>query len=192
MYLCKKLQALERTSGQFDLVIQKCRELFSRKTTDYGTAWRILRPTSLTDQLLIKAKRIRSVQEKGIQMIEDSVNGEFVGLVNYSILALIQRQLPPDTPLELPLSQVLEWYDREVEITKDLMLKKNHDYGEIWRDMRVSSMTDLVLMKLLRIKQIEDNGEQTQVSEGIDANYRDIINYAIFALIKIDEENSLP
>lgn len=183
---------MERTSGQFDLVIQKCRELFSRKTTDYGTAWRILRPTSLTDQLLIKAKRIRSVQEKGIQMIEDSVNGEFVGLVNYSILALIQRQLPPDTPLELPLSQVLEWYDREVEITKDLMLKKNHDYGEIWRDMRVSSMTDLVLMKLLRIKQIEDNGEQTQVSEGIDANYRDIINYAIFALIKIDEENSLP
>ncbi|MDP4711348.1 MAG: DUF1599 domain-containing protein [Saprospiraceae bacterium] len=183
---------MERTSGQFDLVIQKCRELFSRKTTDYGTAWRILRPTSLTDQLLIKAKRIRSVQEKGIQMIEDSVNSEFIGLVNYSLLALIQRQLPPEMPLELPLPQVLEWYDREVATTKALMLKKNHDYGEIWRDMRVSSMTDLVLMKLLRIKQIEDNGEQTQVSEGIDANYRDIINYAIFALIKIEEENTLP
>jgi len=159
---------------------------------DYGTAWRILRPTSLTDQLLIKAKRIRSVQEKGTQLIEDSVNSEFVGLVNYSILALIQRQLSPDEPLELAPDQVLGWYDKEVAITKALMLKKNHDYGEIWRDMRVSSMTDLILMKVLRIKQIEDNGEQTQVSEGIDANYRDIINYAIFALIKIEEENTLP
>lgn len=181
---------MERTSGQFDNVMGRCRNLFAHKMQDYGTAWRILRPTSLTDQLLIKARRIRSIQENGKQEVDDPVSGEFIGLVNYSILAIIQRRLPSNSPIELPIQEVLEWYDKETTATKNLMMKKNHDYGEVWRDMRVSSMTDLILMKLLRIRQIEDNEEQTLVSEGIDANYRDIINYAIFALIKLEEENN--
>lgn len=180
---------MKRTSGQFDSIISRCRDLFEKKTRDYGTAWRILRPSSLTDQLLIKAKRIRSIQENGSQAIDDPVDAEFIGLVNYSILALIQRSLPENTSLEIPENRVMEWYDKEASETKSLMLKKNTDYGEVWREMRVSSMTDMILMKLLRIKQIEDNSEKTLVSEGIDANYRDIINYAIFALIKLEEEN---
>lgn len=180
---------MERTSGQFDSIIERCRDLFEKKTRDYGTAWRILRPSSLTDQLLIKAKRIRSIQENGSQAVDDPVDSEFIGLVNYSILALIQRSLPKDTPLEIPEIQVMDWYKREASMTKSLMQKKNTDYGEVWREMRVSSMTDMILMKLLRIKQIEDNSGVTLVSEGIDANYRDIINYAIFALIKLEEQN---
>jgi hypothetical protein len=178
---------LNATLQQYDRIIARCRELFLRKQADYGTSWRILRTSSLTDQLYIKAKRIRSIEEKGHQAVADPVDGEFLGLVNYSIMALIQLDLPGDAPLELAVDETARLYDRHVATARELMLLKNHDYGEVWREMRVSSMTDLILAKLLRIKQIEDNAGQTQVSEGLDANYRDIINYAVFALIKLEE-----
>jgi hypothetical protein len=178
---------LSATVQQYDRIITRCRELFLRKQADYGTSWRILRTTSLTDQLYIKAMRIRSIEEKGHQEVADSVDGEFQGLINYSIMALIQLELVADASLEMTESQTAELYDRHMVATRELMLRKNHDYGEVWREMRVSSMTDLILAKLLRIKQIEDNAGQTQVSEGLDANYQDIINYAVFALIKLEE-----
>lgn len=165
-----------------------CRELFLKKTADYGTAWRILRPSSITDQLYIKALRIRSIEEKGVQKVEDPVEAEFVGLVNYCVLALIQLSLPPEAPLDLPPAQVQTLYDRQIEENIRLLQAKNHDYGEAWRLMRVSSMTDLILQKLLRIKQIENNAGHTLVSEGLEANYRDIINYAVFALIRLGSE----
>ena len=167
-----------------------CRSLFAKKTADYGTAWRILRPSSLTDQLYIKAKRIRSIEEKGEQRVADSVEDDYIGLVNYSILALMQLHLSTDAALELPTEQVLQYYDEQLQRSRDLLAAKNHDYGEAWRDMRRSSITDLILQKLLRLRQIEGNDGRTVVSEGQDANYLDIINYAIFALIKIDEKNA--
>jgi hypothetical protein len=176
---------MEQTLTEFRGVIDECRSLFLAKTKDYGTAWRILRLRSITDQLYIKAMRIRSIEEKGAQKVDDSVASEFVGLVNYSILALIQMQVPADAPLDLPVEEVSEWYNREVDKNIRLLTHKNHDYGEAWRWMRVSSMTDLILQKILRIKQIEDNNGATLVSEGLEANYRDIINYAVFALIKL-------
>lgn len=176
---------MELTLQQFDAIVAKCREVFIKKTHDYGTSWRILRPSSLTDQLYIKAWRIRSIEEKGIQQVSDPIADEFLGLVNYSIIALIQNELPADTPLELPLETVSALYDQQLAETRKLLQQKNHDYGEIWRELRVSSMTDLILSKLLRIRQIEDNSGKTIASEGVDANYRDIINYAIFALIKL-------
>ena len=175
---------MTQTLEQFQSVVAQCRDLFLKKTADYGTAWRILRPSSITDQLYIKALRIRSIEEKGEQRVDDPVEGEFVGLVNYSVLALIQLALPADAPLELPAEQVAQLYDQHIADNIRLLQAKNHDYGEAWRLMRVSSITDLILQKLLRIKQIEDNAGQTQVSEGLEANYRDIINYAVFALIK--------
>ena len=175
---------MTQTLEQFQTVVGQCRDLFLKKTADYGTAWRILRPSSITDQLYIKALRIRSIEEKGEQRVADPVEGEFVGLVNYSVLALIQLALPADAPLELPAEQVAQLYDQHISENIRLLQAKNHDYGEAWRMMRVSSMTDLILQKLLRIKQIEDNAGQTQVSEGLEANYRDIINYAVFALIR--------
>ncbi len=178
---------MSATLQQYDRILSGARELFLRKQADYGTSWRILRTTSLTDQLYIKAMRIRSIEEKGHQEVADPVEGEFIGLINYSIMALIQLEIPAGAPLELDEIAVAEWYDREATAARALMLRKNHDYGEVWREMRVSSMTDLILAKLLRIKQIEDNAGQTQVSEGLDANYLDIINYAIFALIKLEE-----
>lgn len=178
---------MEKTLQQFRSVVSRCRDLFLKKTVDYGTAWRILRPSSITDQLYIKALRIRSIEEKGAQKVDDPIEGEFVGLVNYSVLALIQLQLPETESLELPPARVAELYDQHVEENIRLLQNKNHDYGEAWRLMRVSSMTDLILQKLLRIKQIEDNSGQTLVSEGLEANYRDIINYAIFALIRLEE-----
>jgi hypothetical protein len=180
---------MEKTVSQFNAEIDRCRSLFLHKTADYGTSWRILRPSSLTDQLFIKARRIRTIEDKGAQMVADSVESEFVGLVNYAILALIQLNLPDDMPLQLPLTAVETLYNREVNENLALLQAKNHDYGEVWRDMRVSSMTDLILQKLLRIKQIEDNGGATVVSEGLEANYRDILNYAVFALIRLSEEN---
>jgi len=173
------------TLTQYQQQQTRCRELFAKKTQDYGTAWRILRLSSLTDQLFIKAKRIRSIEEKGEQKISDSVENEYIGLVNYSLIALIQLQLGEETNLELGLEQTLNLYDAAAQRTQQLMLDKNHDYGEAWREMRISSLTDLILMKLLRVKQIEDLKGQTQVSEGVDANYQDIINYAIFALIRL-------
>jgi hypothetical protein len=175
------------TLRQYKAIIDKCRALFEAKTKDYGTAWRILRLPSLTDQIYIKANRIRSIQEKGKQLIEDGIASEFIAIVNYCIMANIQLQLGPDAPLELPLDQCLSAYDNEVETTLALQSNKNHDYGEAWRQMRVSSMTDIILMKLLRIKQIEDHHGVTLVSEGVDANYRDIMNYAIFCLILMGE-----
>ncbi|MCO6492359.1 MAG: DUF1599 domain-containing protein [Phaeodactylibacter sp.] len=178
---------MNRTLEQFDQILVKCRELFEQKTRDYGTAWRILRPSSLTDQLFIKARRIRSIEEKGRQKVEDSVEGDYMGLINYSLMAMLQLELPDSAPLELPPEEALRLYGEKVAQTRALLEAKNHDYGEAWRDMRVSSMTDLILMKLLRIKQIEDNEGRTIASEGLEANYQDIVNYAIFALIKIQE-----
>jgi hypothetical protein len=179
---------VEKTLEQYKQIIERCKEIFLAKTADYGTAWRILRLPSLTDQLYIKASRIRSIEEKGVQKVGDSIENEFIGLVNYSIIALIQLTLSDNDPMELPVEALRQRYDEEVRITRDLMADKNHDYGEIWRDMRVSSLTDIILMKILRIKQIEDNQGKTLISEGLDANYRDIVNYAVFALIKIGEK----
>ena len=175
-----------QTYQEYNQVIQACKDVFVKKTQDYGTAWRILRLPSLTDQLYIKAQRIRSIQEKGTQQVEDSVAGEFVGIVNYCIIALMQLELPADAPLELPLSELEPYYDRIAEETLDLLKNKNHDYGEAWREMRISSIADIILMKLLRVKQIEDNDGQTVISEGVAANYQDMINYAVFCLIKMN------
>lgn len=158
--------------------------MFEKKTIDYGTAWRIMRLPSITDQILIKAQRIRSIQEKGKQMIDEGIESEFIGIINYCIIAIIQLGLPENAPVELEPKWVLERYDAEAEETLQLLLKKNHDYGEAWRELRVSSITDIILMKLHRVKQIEDNQGKTLVSEGLDANYRDMLNYSVFALIR--------
>lgn len=175
------------TSKQYDAVIDRCVSLFEKKTTDYGTAWRILRPSSLTDQIFIKAQRIRTIEEKGESKVGEGIEDEFIGIINYSLMALIQLELPADAPLELAPNDAVTFYQQQAKITKDLMMAKNHDYGEAWRDMRVSSFTDLILMKILRIKQIEDNQGKTLVSEGIDSGFRDMINYAVFALIQMGE-----
>ena len=177
---------INHTINEYQQVIKKCREVFLKKTIDYGTAWRILRLPSITDQIFIKAQRIRSIQEKGEQKIEDNIQSEFLGIINYSIIALIQLELPADSPMELEIEKVNELYDKNVNQTIQLLQDKNHDYGEAWRAMRVTSITDIILMKLLRIKQIEDNSGVTIISEGVDANYRDIINYAVFCLIKLN------
>ena len=175
------------TVEQFDQVISQSRSIFLNKTKDYGTSWRILRPTSLTDQLYIKAKRIRSIEEKQEQLVGDSIDEDYIGLVNYCVMALIQLERSNDDTLELTNEEVQTLYDSYIADTKALMIKKNHDYGEVWMDMRIESITDLILMKLLRIKQIEDNKGKTVISEGLDANYQDIINYSVFALIKLEE-----
>jgi hypothetical protein len=178
---------MKKTNQQFDQVIAECRSVYLKKMEDYGTAWRILRPISLTDQIYIKARRIRSIEEKGISKVNEGIRPEFTGIINYAIMGLIQLELGPSEK-ELDKSNSLELYDSYFQKAKKLMQDKNHDYGEAWRKMRISSYTDLILMKLKRIKQIEDNEGKTIVSEGIDANYLDIINYAVFALIKIDSE----
>ncbi len=180
----------DRTSTQFDQVIESCRHVFVQKMRDYGTAWRILRTTSLTDQIYIKAERIRSIDTKGQQKIKEGIGSEFTGIINYSLMALIQLELGEDKPFELDIDQASALYDKYAQKAKELMLDKNHDYGEAWRNMRISSLTDIILMKLLRIKQIEDHRGKTFVSEGVDANYYDIINYAAFALIKLQEEKN--
>lgn len=174
-----------QTVGEYNEVISLCKELFKKKTLDYGTAWRILRLPSITDQIFIKAQRIRSIQEKGNQKVNDPIADEFIGIINYCIIALIQLSLQEDDRLELPYEELEPLYDRWVDLTRGLLENKNHDYGEAWRDMRVSSMTDIILMKLYRVKQIEDNQGKTIVSEGIEANYQDMINYAVFCLIKL-------
>ncbi len=173
------------TSQQYDSIIAICRALFINKMKDYGSAWRILRLPSLTDQIYIKAQRIRSLQENEVRKIDEDETGEFIGIINYSIMALIQLELGVVDQPDLNVEEATQLYDAKVKLTKDLMEDKNHDYGEAWREMRVSSLTDLILQKLLRVKQIEDNKGKTLVSEGIDANYQDMINYAIFALILI-------
>ena len=174
---------MKNTSQEYDAVIAICRQLFINKMKDYGSAWRILRLPSLTDQIFIKAQRIRSLQENDIRKIDEDETGEFIGIINYSIMALIQLELGLVEQPDLDVTTATNWYDTKIELTKTLMEAKNHDYGEAWREMRVSSLTDLILQKLLRVKQIEDNKGKTLVSEGIDANYQDMINYAVFALI---------
>lgn len=180
---------MNKTSTQYDKVINSCKDIFIKKMKDYGTAWRILRTSSITDQLFIKAQRIRNIEDKGNQKIDDDIRSEYIGIINYSVIGLIQLSMKSDTRMELPVDEVSKLYDKHVSEAKKLMENKNHDYGEAWRDMRVSSLTDLILMKLLRIKQIEDNKGETIISEGIDANFNDMINYAIFALIKLDESS---
>nr|WP_315152227.1 DUF1599 domain-containing protein [uncultured Flavobacterium sp.] len=174
---------MKNTSQEYDAVIAICRQLFINKMKDYGSAWRILRLPSLTDQIFIKAQRIRSLQENDIRKVDEDETGEFIGIVNYSIMALIQLELGVVEQPDLDVTDATTWYDNKIELTKTLMEAKNHDYGEAWREMRVSSLTDLILQKLLRVKQIEDNKGKTLVSEGIDANYQDMINYGVFALI---------
>lgn len=177
---------MSETSRQYDSIIDQCRKLFRNKMKDYGPAWRILRLPSLTDQIFIKAQRIRSIEEKGTQLVADDLQGEFIGILNYSIIALINlKEGVVDQP-DMDSEEAMKYYDKFAKQAKDLMERKNHDYGEAWRDMRISSFTDLILQKILRIKQIEDNRGQTIVSEGIDANYFDMINYAVFALIKME------
>lgn len=171
------------TPKQFDEVISACRALYIKKFKDYGCAWRILRLPSLTDQIFIKAQRIRSLQENEVRKVDEDETAEFIGIINYAIMALIQMEKGVVQQPDLDEEQAVNLYDKQVELTKKLMLDKNHDYGEAWREMRVSSLTDLILQKLLRVKQIEDNAGKTIVSEGVGANYRDMINYAVFALI---------
>lgn len=179
---------MSNTSEQYDLVIQKCRELFFKKAKDYGSAWRILRLPSLTDQIFIKAQRIRSLQENAVRKVDEGEQSEFIGIINYSLMALVQLEKGYVEQPDLDIDEALKLYDQKAQLTKKLMEDKNHDYGEAWREMRVSSLTDLILQKLLRVKQIEDNEGATLVSEGIDANYQDIINYAVFALIHLSED----
>lgn len=174
------------TLSQYDGQVAACRALFLDKMHDYGTAWRVLRPSSLTDQLFIKAQRIRTLQEGATQKVDEGIKPEFVAIVNYCMMALIQLDLPDDSPMELPADEATALFDRALTQTRDLMTRKNHDYGEAWRDMRVSSLTDLILMKLLRIKQLEDLEGGAKVSEGADAGYMDMANYALFALIHLE------
>ena len=176
---------LNRTEAEYQAVIQVCKELFIKKTKDYGTAWRILRPASITDQIFIKAQRIRTLEETGINKVGDGISGEYIGIVNYCVIGILQLELEPTAPMEINVEEVSFFYDQKIRETYELMLAKNHDYGEAWRDMRISSLTDLILMKLLRVKQIEDNSGKTLASEGVKANYQDMLNYAVFALIKL-------
>ena len=177
---------ISQTEKEYREVITSCKDIFEKKTVDYGTAWRILRLPSITDQIYIKAQRIRSIQEKGNQKIDEDIAGEFIAIVNYCIMALIQIELTDNDEMELPAEQVVTSYVKEMEETINLLLDKNHDYGEAWREMRISSITDIILMKIFRTKQIENNKGKTLISEGVDANYRDMINYAVFCLIKIN------
>lgn len=177
---------MSNTSQQYDAIIAICRDLYTKKLQDYGCAWRILRLPSLTDQIFIKAQRIRSLQENEVRKVDEGEASEFIGIINYSIMALIQLEKGVADQPDLSVEEAVTLYDEKIKLTKDLMEAKNHDYGEAWREMRVSSLTDLILQKLLRVKQIEDNKGKTIVSEGIDANYQDMINYSVFALIHMD------
>jgi len=181
---------MQNTSKQYDVVVEECRNLFIKKMSDYGSAWRILRLPSLTDQIFIKAQRIRQLQENTERKVDEGEKSEFIGIINYSIMALIQLELGVVEQPDIDTNQATTLYNNHVKITKQLMENKNHDYGEAWREMRISSLTDLILQKLLRVKQIEDNQGKTLVSEGIDANYQDMINYAIFALIHYSKLDS--
>ena len=178
---------MQDTSKQYDQIIDKSRSLFINKMKDYGSAWRILRLPSLTDQIFIKAQRIRSLQHNSVRKVDEGEASEFIGIINYCIMALIQLEKGVVEQPDLSVEEATKLYDEKVRLTKQLMMDKNHDYGEAWRDMRVSSLTDLILQKLLRVKQIENNLGKTIVSEGIDANYQDMINYAIFALILMNK-----
>jgi len=176
----------EKTVSEYREVISACKMLFEKKTKDYGTAWRVLRLPSITDQIFIKAQRIRSIQEKGTQKVGEDIKGEFVAIINYCLMAIIQINLKNDERMEIPFEELEILYDKYADATRDLLMDKNHDYGEAWREMRVNSMTDIILMKLMRTKQIEDNDGETLVSEGVEANYQDMINYSVFCLIKLN------
>lgn len=177
---------MHNTSEQYDAVVKICRDLFQNKMKDYGSAWRILRLPSLTDQIYIKAQRIRSLQENKVRKVDEDERSEFIGIINYALIALIQLQKGVVDQPDLSTEEAVVLYDEHISVAKALMEAKNHDYGEAWRDMRVNSLTDLILQKILRVKQIEDNQGKTLVSEGIDANYQDMINYAVFAMIHLD------
>ena len=179
---------MQDTSKQYDAVIDTCKSLFVKKMSDYGSAWRILRLPSLTDQIFIKAQRIRGLQQNDVQKVDEGQESEFIGIINYCIMALVQLNKGVVEQPDMSTEEATELYEAQVATTKQLMEDKNHDYGEAWRDMRVSSLTDLILQKLLRVKQIEDNQGKTIVSEGIDANYQDMINYAVFAMIHLNED----
>ncbi len=181
---------MKNTDSQYNAVVNQCKDIFLKKMKDYGTAWRILRVSSLTDQIFIKANRIRSIEEKGTQRVDDNILSDYIGIINYCIIALIQEELKNDSRMEIPYQETAALYSKHVDRAKLLMENKNHDYGEAWRDMRISSLTDLILMKILRIKQIEDNQGHTIISEGVDANFMDMMNYSVFALIKISENDS--
>ncbi len=178
---------MRNTSVQFENVIAQCRDLFAKKMKDYGAAWRVLRPSSITDQIYIKVNRIRTLQMADVRMIDESEDDEFIAIVNYSIIALIQLEKGLTDDLNENEDEILKLYDHFATEARVLMEKKNHDYGEAWREMRISSITDLIYQKVLRTKQIEDNHGKTLVSEGLDANYFDMLNYAVFCLIKISE-----
>jgi hypothetical protein len=176
-----------KTTIQYNEVVSSCLELFSKKTKDYGTSWRAMRLPSITDQIYIKIQRIRSIQEKGKQMINEPIEDEFIAIINYSVIALIQLEVFDREGFDMETDEAISLYKKHINTTMELFLKKNHDYGEAWRQMRVSSITDIIFMKVLRTKQIEDNKGKTLVSEGVDANYQDMINYSVFALIKLKE-----
>lgn len=178
------------TNRQYDQVIESARDIFLKKAKDYGTAWRVLRTISIVDQIFIKAQRIRTIQEKGEQRVSDDIGGEFKGIVNYAIIGMIQLELDRETPEELPLDLVSSLYNKQAGIARRIMIDKNHDYGEAWRSMSQESFVDLILMKLQRIRQILVNDGKTIISEGIDANYTDILNYAVFALILMSEKTN--
>lgn len=182
---------MTNTLDQYRAVVATCKDLYVKKAQDYGTSWRVLRPISIVDQIYIKAWRIRQIQENGLQKIEDSIESEFIGIVNYGIIALIQGAMAEDAETELPAADAQKWYEQKAQEIEDLMQQKNHDYGEAWRDMSQQSFVDLILVKLLRIKQILANDGQTVVSEGMDANFCDIVNYGIFALIKMQEAKAV-
>ncbi|MBS1773122.1 MAG: DUF1599 domain-containing protein [Bacteroidetes bacterium] len=175
------------TLTQYRAVVTQCKDLYVKKASDYGTSWRVLRPISIVDQIYIKAWRIRQIQEKREQKIGDSIESEFIGIVNYGIIAVIQSAIPADAPVDLTADEAKQWYEVKAKEIEDLMQQKNHDYGEAWRELSQESFADLILVKLLRIKQIIANDGQVKVSEGADANFHDIVNYAIFALIKMSE-----
>lgn len=175
------------TDKQYDIAIDSCRDIFLRKAKDYGTAWRVLRTISIVDQIFIKAQRIRTIQETGKQKVADDISAEFKGIINYAVIGLIQLDLTENDPDEIPLEKVAALYQEKVTVAKNLMQDKNHDYGEAWRSMSQESFVDLILMKLQRIRQILANDGKTIISEGIDANYLDIINYSVFALILMSE-----
>ena len=180
-------EVMSNTDRQYDEAIKACKDIFIRKTKDYGTSWRVLRTISIVDQLFIKAQRIRTIQQKGISRVGEDIQGEFIGIVNYGIIGLIQLQLKDIATEDVPAEKVSTWYDEQVNFVKTVMQDKNHDYGEAWRDMSQESFTDLILMKLMRIRQILSNDGKTLISEGIDSNYVDIINYSVFALILVSE-----
>ncbi|MCC7303180.1 MAG: DUF1599 domain-containing protein [Bacteroidia bacterium] len=176
-----------KTGVQYDEQVRACKNIFVKKMKDYGSAWRVLRTGSITDQIFIKANRIKNIEVKGMQRVEEDVRSEYIGIVNYSVIGLIQLAMADDPRMEISAEEGGKLFDKYIGLAKSLMENKNHDYGEAWREMRVSSLTDLLLMKIHRMKQIEDNDGKTMISEGLDANYMDMINYSLFALIRLSE-----